>query len=1162
MGKDKVPLQERPEKKAPRAQPPTANTIRSDRAKRADDARDKGPTQPTPLTVYDYGTLTSTRRLCAPTALLSPIGVCVDITETEDIAIARPPLVFELLGNSELNPDPSARDQIWPFPDIPRPIPVRFGPHAAGNINVYRDGSDKLHTFDVPGPPQLLPFFHDAFPRIHEREQPALLINIKDNVVTGRLVMTTMGSPLGYITPANTIDDTNVGHALGLEDLQELSATVEVNELANGQLTFYSMLDTFLLDGVFPQSDTKASYLHVINGGKTFELWSDIAAKGVDKTPAQIKRDPLGGLFGKLPKLHGKLEPKKGHVIEGDLEATFARGKFDIHGTLKYTSTKPKITGEVFLQVTDYATARTAAAQKLGDLAPPEYALEEVPNGLAMWGWGSLEFAFNEWFTGRAEVVVDPDGFITTRGHLAPTKVFTLFEKRTAEHPSYEDGHSVPFVIPPGIPCTAHAKLKVSFFTEVGPVLLGDIVVEGVYSTRPGITRRLSLAGTLGGRVAAGYKVKLTATVSGAGLLHAGIRFQGTAAMEGKLAMRPRIGWIGRGRTDVDDDPTSGKYYIQGRAGVDGAVVLGVTIDVFGKLGLDTIEVPSWVPFAGGKKIDLNVEASKRVLGPKTWRWSVLKLAWDFNHEIGKTGKKPDKVTRQDDMEHDWTLIDKMLNDRLPSVGAADEPVGTYTDFVRDEEMLTTETPPQPALGEVETSTPTIAGGNVEGDEFEAPPEGPTPTPPSTTPPTTPPTPTPTTPPTTPDPGAPDPGTAITAPDPTPAPEPAPPPPPKPPAAGDDLFAPPKSDDLTDLVITFQMEDHWHTLYLNRSTEPGEIRMASPKDELLAKQLRVALLAIRNQVLAAKGDGTVDGRSLEDLEDEANTLESLLREVAKVKDTALSLGPKLGDSAVGGVAKPIPKHVPGFAPLADHIQGYADEFDRTDLPEVTRTVATPPPRHPRLVGKSTPRLDQLEAASEGHTDRYIKEYDLYVGNCAASVPVRIPQEFVAYLERRAARKLGNFIEKPAIDAYNKLTGRSVAKNTREVELVNRHTGSVRKPASPTGRDRSEPDFFVPGKVLGDIKHVKKQNRTPQMEDFAEICKSSDKDPEGDWDARFKGETTLLPSTPIFDLVVRDATHRHLATHVTDPLRELIRERGGMVRHLIDDEVEGRNDDDE
>jgi hypothetical protein len=1148
MGKEKVPLQELPEKKPPRASPPTSNTIRSDRAKRADDARDKGPTQPTPLTVYDYETHLRTRTYCVPISLV--LDVCVEVTDDVTVPIARPPLVFDLLGNRELKPDPSARDQIWPFAYVPRRIPVRFGKFAAGEILVYKDLDDKLHTIDDPDKPQLLPFFHDAFPRIHAREEPALMIDITENVVTGELVMTPMGSPLGYVTPIKRITDETVGQILGLEDLQELTAWVGVNELKDGRFTFFMMPESFLLAGVFPESDTNASFMHVVNGDTKFEVWSDVAAKGVDKTPVQVKRDPLGGLLARGLKLHGKLEPKKGHLIEGDLEATFARGKFDIRGYLKYTSAKPKISGEVYVQVTDHATAREAAAQKLGDLAPPEYALDEVPNGLAMWGWGSLDFAFNEWFTGRAEVVVDPDGFITTRGHIAPTKVFTLFEKRTENYNIYQDEHVVRFVVM-GVPCSAHAKLRVDFFTEVGPILLGDIVVEGVYSTRPGITRRLSLAGTLGGRVAAGYKVKLTGAVSGAGLLHAGLRFNGTAAMEGKLALRPRIGWKGRGKTDVDDDPTSGKYYVQGRAVVEGAVVLGVTMDVFGKLGLDTIEVPSWIPLAGGKKLDLNIEASKRVFGPKTWRWSVLKMGWDFNHEIGKPGAKPDTVTRKDDMEHDWTLMDKMLNDRLPSVGAPDEPVGTYADFVRDEEMLTTETPPTPALGEVETSTPTIAGGNVEGDEFEATPEGPAP-PSTTTPPTTtPPAPSPPTPPTTPDPG-----TAITTPDPSPAPPPPPPPPPKPPAGGDELFAPPKTDDLTDLIITFQMENQWHTLYLNRSTEPGEIRMASPKAELLSKELRIAMIAITKQRNDAKADGTADGRTVEELEEELETLEMLQKENLKVKETALALGPKLGASTVGGVAKPIPKHVPTFSPLADHLEGYGDEFDRSDLPDVQRTTQPKPQRDPRLTGLSTPRLDQLAEIDPARAKRYIDEYELYKDNCAKP-EVRTPQPMDVYLDRRAARKLGNMIEIPAIKRYNEVTGRSVAKNSREVELVHRRTGRVRKLDADT--ERREPDFFVPGKVLGDIKHKIRQDKTQQMEDFAEICRSGT--PSVEWDARWQGEVEILPLTPIFDLVVRDATHRHPATIVSGPLRELIRDRGGIVRHLIDDEVEGRNDDD-
>lgn len=42
----------------------------------------------------------------------------------------------------------------------------------------------------------------------------------------------------------------------------------------------------------------------------------------------------------------------------------------------------------------------------------------ESETGMALVGWGILDFDLSAWLKGTVEVVVDPDGYITTRGRL------------------------------------------------------------------------------------------------------------------------------------------------------------------------------------------------------------------------------------------------------------------------------------------------------------------------------------------------------------------------------------------------------------------------------------------------------------------------------------------------------------------------------------------------------------------------------------------------------------------------------------------------------------------------------------------------------------------------------------------------------------------------
>jgi hypothetical protein len=97
--------------------------------------------------------------------------------------------------------------------------------------------------------------------------------------------------------------------------------------------------DKFWLDGVFAQSRTKVSFLHLRNDHVQFEAFADVAAKGVATTVVPIDRDDLGELSAHV-RLAADLEPVPGHKLFGTLDTTFDRGVFSATGRLAYASEK------------------------------------------------------------------------------------------------------------------------------------------------------------------------------------------------------------------------------------------------------------------------------------------------------------------------------------------------------------------------------------------------------------------------------------------------------------------------------------------------------------------------------------------------------------------------------------------------------------------------------------------------------------------------------------------------------------------------------------------------------------------------------------------------------------------------------------------------------
>jgi len=193
-------------------------------------------------------------------------------------------------------------------------------------------------------------------------------------------------------------------------------------------------------------------------------------------------------------------------------------------------------------------------------------------------------------------------------------------------------------------------------------------------------------------------------------------------------------------------------------------------------------------------------------------------------------------------------------------------------------------------------------------------------------------------------------------------------------------------------------------------------------------------------------------------------------------------------------------------------------------------------RPEQLIGKSTPILDKLVEVESDAAIRYVREFFKdYDGT-----RYQKPADLVAYVEHRAARKLGRKGEEKSRTKYGDVTG---IKNTRK------ETFKVFDNENLSGSFRVRiPDLFLEDTVVGDIKDVNTISLDEQMRDDVRIS--------GGLFATFYSSGKKVGKTR-FDLVVRtnilseDGKHDVERTHVSGPLKGEIENAGGKILRIIE-----------
>ena len=332
---------------------------------------------------------------------------------------------------------------------------------------------------------------------------PAIGVNIDMSIVTGSIVWIT-GKAL-----SRDLDKFFELHPLnqlfGWEGLQTDPPDVAggANILSGGKLSF--ILSATFTTGSF-EGEATAS-LQDDKYGFEGEIWVN-EVKGIDK-PLPLKREGTNKLFADQTWKFQRSLGAGGGKLSGEIIGTFAGGKPDVRGTLKYSRSNPDVSGMLTVVITTFDIAKENVRDQLGPDAPSVIEPAAPDDRLAITGWGHIDFTFNEWLTGNADVIVHPEGYVTAKGEIVPTVVIPIVKKREVEDKPLFSG-SISKAIP-GLDAviadiSIKGSLKITGYTSFGPGTMHDLRVAGLFSTHPGIVNTFELSGVISIPAVAGIK--------------------------------------------------------------------------------------------------------------------------------------------------------------------------------------------------------------------------------------------------------------------------------------------------------------------------------------------------------------------------------------------------------------------------------------------------------------------------------------------------------------------------------------------------------------------------------------------------------------------------------------------------------------------------------
>lgn len=498
------------------------------------------------------------------------------------VEVDRP--VFQPLGNTA--------DFLNQLPDGERArVNVRFGKIARGAIEVNKFKG--RYVFSKKAVPLTHPLFAGMKGMMKGLSPHIILSTGSDGAITGYVGVVPGNKNLsGQIVRSPEL--------IGLKGFN-LDKTVNfINEVKDGRLNFGLENASVVLDGFFSGSITFK--LDPTDGKIVFDGNAEIKVKGLEEASLALKRTDEGSIQGQggfrinLPKnISGEAK------IAWDGEKISGEGKADYKGE--------KFSGSLVIRVMDVRQARLLQEEK----GIPQKNSGRKENGYVVAGEGELDFAFSEWLSGTAHVIVDETGYLTVIGKISPQKEVLLFQQKDYGDKLFKVEARAGYGIPVVGNVFIFANVGAEAFARIGPAKLYNIEVEGTYTTDPEKSKDFTIKGSINISSAAGISIRAEA---GAGLevldhdIKAGGAIDARAEIKAYADATPVIEYREKASEGRDK---KGEFFIRGDMEIAAQPSLGLGGDVFVE-----VDAPWWSP-----------------VPDKRWTWPLVNKEWPIGGSFG-----------------------------------------------------------------------------------------------------------------------------------------------------------------------------------------------------------------------------------------------------------------------------------------------------------------------------------------------------------------------------------------------------------------------------------------------------------------------------------------------------------------------------------------------
>jgi hypothetical protein len=517
--------------------------------------------------------------VAAPSLILSGITGRPQVV----LAMANQMLDVDLKGETHFEPDMLLAS--WIEVRGRTSVRARFGDLAAGDMVIWRDdqGYQSQLTWLAMSHPELRP--RAAI------DQVGLAVKIENGAISGKIGV--MRYPpahphAGVMYHASEDRLRPILFGRSFEDDYGLKLDQWENGLRGGDLVLNA---GFRLQP--PDGPEIVGRFALLNEQAVMDAGVQIETPGLQAARLPVARTPSGLLTARQPVEFS--QDWKARGFEGQVTASFVDGSFDARARVKFGFPSSGNDKRLSGMVTVVATSHDRAWELARSHSPAPAAAAGIEparrgGGMALTGWGTLDLVITKGLGASAAFVVDPDGYLTARGVLRTPREVELLRYEWKPDPLLTTHWTIADV---PLFFGALATAEVTFNLTAGATVifsLRDILVQGLYSTRPGVGTQLDVAASfnasllawleasakLSGSAKLGFKLnlkywepELTLT-----LITVDVGITGRGELLAYANARPRF----RLESGGNDPATAAKYRIGGRIEAGGEVDLSLSI--------------------------------------------------------------------------------------------------------------------------------------------------------------------------------------------------------------------------------------------------------------------------------------------------------------------------------------------------------------------------------------------------------------------------------------------------------------------------------------------------------------------------------------------------------------------------------------------------------